>query len=386
MNEKNIAVLGTSYGDEGKARIVHWMAKNYNWVLRFGGSSNAGHTIYHNGTKIVRHLLPSADFAAGNKAFLGSGMVINPDELLAEVEQTEIQFPGSASRIYVDPDAFVVMPEHIAEDKEKNKGIGSTGKGVTPAYRDKIDRKGTRIHQYIGHQFGSTYGDSIHRLAKLGVQFTYSMELKEQFDKESIIFEGSQAILLDIAFGTYPYVTSGETGLAGIINSGFARYMPSKVYGVTKAYSTRVGNGPFVTEMEAGEIENHTIRERGNEYGSTTGRSRRIGWIDLPSIKYAAHKAAITDLVVTKLDVLNGFKKIQVCDEYVSKWGNDHWYEEPKCSSNLDSPILYKTIDGWENSKDMGQTKQFRNMIENGTGVKISHLSCGVNEDDIITL
>lgn len=373
--KENIAVIGCAFGDEAKARCVHWMAKDFRFVVRFGGSLNAGHTIYHDGKKIVRHMIPSADFSVGNKAFLGSGMVLDIPQLLKEVIECEKQFPGSAKNIYVDPDAFIITQEHIEEDANKNKHIGSTGKGVGPAYKDKIGRTGIRLQSLIdsGDYF-------IKSLQDKGVQFKSCIELCDEFDMTNgVIFEGSQAIMLDISFGTYPFVTSGETGLAGIINSGFAKYMPKRIYGIVKAYSTRVGNGPFATEIDDSEEIANYIRAQGKEYGASTGRPRRIGWLDLPSIKYAAEKAAITDLIVTKLDVLDGFNEIYVCDQYLDGY--------PRTSSDIiNAKPFYHVMPGWKNSKSIEQTKDFRELIEQTTRIPISHISCGVNEEDIITL
>lgn len=368
---KNIAVLGNSWGDEGKSKIINTLASDYDYVLRFSGSSNAGHTFYHNGTKIVRHLIPSADFSINNKAFLGSSMVINPYELLDEVVQTEKMFPGSANNIIVDPDAFIILPDHIKEDKEKNAHIGSTGKGVSPAYRDKANRCGIKINQLI-----SDNAEIIISLKKLGVKFIYSMSMMEDFHKSKILFEGSQSVLLDPNFGSYPYVTSGECGVGGIANAGFANLMPSKVYGIIKSYSTRVGNGPFPTELDGKIAED--LRKRGIEYGSTTGRPRRVGWIDLPSINYSIQKGGITNLIMTKLDILNGMKKIPVCHKYDKQpmSGHDFFSAKPE----------YIEVNGWEDPRDPNQVKEFINLVQDSTKTKVSMISCGINKSDIINL
>lgn len=375
MSNNNIAILGMFFGDESKAKFTHHFAKeNPKDVvcIRPSGGSNAGHTIYENGKKIVRRLVPSANFRLGNKAFLGSSMVLNIDTLLQEIIKVEEHCPGSASNIYIDPDAFLVTAEHIAEDIEKNKHIGSTGKGISPAYRDKINRKGVRLKSILNTD------PSVRKMMDMGVNFKHAAELYKMFDQSRLIFEGSQAILLDISFGTYPYVTSGETGLSGIINSGFARYMPSKVYGVSKAYSTRVGNGPYPTEILDEKLASQ-IREKGQEYGSVTKRPRRVGWLDLPATKYAADKAGVTDLILTKLDVLDELDNIPICTSYENGI--------PVCGSDFEHAIPnYKMVPGWyhANSKDMSRNYHLVKTIEYETKIKVSHLSCGVSEEDII--
>lgn len=369
----NVAIVGDFFGDEAKAAITNYLCKdNFRYVVRFSGSSNAGHTLYHKGQKIVRHLIPSADFSIKDQfAFLGSDMVINPEELLKEIKDNMNVFPNMAKQIIVDPDAFLITKEHLEEDRENVKTIGSTGKGVTPAYRSKVSRKGIQISSLLANNSEIT-----NALIELGVQFKYSYELYDDFKKSKILFEGAQSILLDQNFGTYPYVTSGSCGLNGVINSGFVSFMPSEVIGVGKCYSTRVGNGPYVTEIvdERGEI----IRQKGKEFGATTGRSRRCGWLDLPALKYACVKGGITKLAITKLDILEGMDEIPVCTSYD---------KELRCGSdfNIVNPI-YSNIKGWTDCKDIAQIMPFINMVESYTDTEVKYISCGVGENDIINL
>lgn len=367
---KNIAVIGAFFGDEGKARVINYLAKDYKYVVRFGGGSNAGHTLYQNNVKIVRHLLPSADFTANQYAVLASGMVINPSELLKEVKESEKLFPGCAKKIIVDPDAFVITSDHLEEDLQNVKSFGSTGKGISVAYRDKIYRKGIKIKQILHSSV------ELLELQKMGVQFKYNLELYDEFKNNPIIFEGAQAVLLDINAGTYPFVTSGDCSLGGIFNSGFSYAMPTKVYGVIKAYSTRVGDGPFPTEIFGEEAE--LLRRVGNEYGSTTGRPRRIGWLDLPALKYACVKGGITNLILTKADVLNGFNRIKFCSSYDKNVfaGTDFFTANP----------VYSEIIGWENAKQVKEIKHFIDIIENYTNCTVDYVSSGVNPDDIFIL
>lgn len=372
MKKNNIAIIGTSAGDESKAAITHHFSPNFEYVVRFGGSLNAGHTLYHKGQKIIRRMVPSVDFSHSHtKAFLGSGMVIDLNFLLEESQSIDNMFPGAAKRIIVDPEAFVILPQHIEEDKENVKKWGSTGKGVGPAYRDKIDRKGIRVESFIKDN-----AEIIQTLSKLGVQFKYSLELKQSFEISNTIFEGAQAMLLDISHGTYPYVTCGEAGLAGIINSGFAFAMPAKVYGISKCYTTRVGEGPFPTELH-GEAATK-LRERGGEYGAVTKRPRRVGWLDLPALEYACEKAGITHLVVSKLDILNGMKRIPVCMNYDKDLvsSKDFFTAKP----NL------KEIPGWVDAHQVEQILPFIREIEQFTHRTVELMSCGIEPKDIIKL
>lgn len=364
---KNIAVFGSAVGDESKARAIYEFSPDYSFIVRPSGSSNAGHTIYHNGKKIVRHLVPCVNFEHRTKAFLGSGMVINPEELLKEIKETNDMFPGSPNNIIIDPDAFIISQAHIEEDKEKNKHIGSTNKGVSPAYRDKVNRSGVRLKDLIKDN-----SEIINAISSTGATFKFASEMMAEFRNSNILFEGAQSIFLDLNFGQYPFCTSGETGLSGIVNSGFATLLPSIIYGVIKAYSTKVGNGAFPTEMN--EEESIRIRELGKEYGSTTGRSRKIGYLDLPMTKYSIEKGGITNLIVAKLDILDGMDKIPVCHRYDKPpmTGSDFAIAKPK----------YLEVNGWKDSKDFAQTKEFIHTIEYWTETKVSYVSCGVNKED----
>ena len=366
---RNIAVIGIQLGDEGKGKVVHSFSKNYDWVIRWSGGANCGHTIYVDGKKFVHHLVPSIDFNNSKaKGFLASGMVIDLQELYDELLSLEKEIPGIASRIVVDPDAFLVLPAHKEEDKAKNQHIGTTNKGIGPAYRDKMARVGMRICDYIKDNH-----PIINSLKQLGVEFKYVMELENNLKNSALLFEGAQGMLLDINQGIYPYVSCGDATLAGIFSSGFAFAMPTKVYGVSKCYSTRVGTGPFPTEIFNEEA--NKLREAGGEYGATTGRPRRIGWLDLPALKYACKKGAITDLIITKLDILNGWQDVPVCTGY---------QKEPVCTADfaLAKPV-YTNVKGWRNAKNDEEIYNFVSEVEQYTGIPVSHISSGVNKDDL---
>ena len=370
----NIAVLGAVFGDEGKGSLTHFFSKNYDWVVRYSGGANAGHTIYRDGVKYVHNLLPSFDWRSPKpKAFLGSGMVIDLEQLHLEITKLyalNINFP---SRVYVDPDAFIVMPEHKEEDKNLNGHIGSTNRGIGPAYKSKIGRCGIRIRDVMD---GATLNRHlVEEMKNLGVHFNGVLELRNQISNDSLLFEGAQGIMIDINHGTYPYVSCGDSGLAGIHASGFSWAPPEKVYGVAKAYTTKVGEGPFPTEIHGDEA--NSLRERGNEYGATTGRPRRVGWLDLPALKYACDKGGITDLIVTKFDILNGMKEVPVCTSY---------QKAPICSSDFfTAKPNYSNINGWEDASKKEQLAFFIKKIEDSTERKVEIISFGISEKDIVS-
>lgn len=370
----NIAVLGMQWGDEGKARAINWLAKDYDVVCRFGAGGNAGHTLYYKGQKIVRHLIPSADFSIkSQKAFLGAGMVINLESLLKEVLETEAMFPGSAKRIIVDPDAFVILPKHTEEDKVNSKSFGSTGQGITPCYVDKIGRRGTKIKDLLRDN-----SDITNALSAAGVVFAHSLEMYEELMRSRIIFEGAQSILLDYNFGDYPFVTSGECGIGGIYNAGLAFVAPKKVIGVFKPYMTKVdgGVGSFITEMP--EDDAKVIQEIGQEVGATTGRTRRVGYLDLMALEYAIQKGGVNSLFITKMDILDGTKSVKVCNTY------GDGVRMVSGSQLRDAKPGYLDLPGWKSAKDSLQTKSFINYVEIFTKCQVDYISAGVNPEDVI--
>jgi adenylosuccinate synthase len=368
---KQIAVVGAVFGDEAKARIVHKFAPQYDWVIRYSGSSNAGHTIYRDGKKYVHNLLPSADYRIPTtKSFLGAGMVIHIEDLLKEVVHAEENYPGIAKTIFIDPDAFIISDLHREVDRQKNKHIGTTGKGVGPAYVEKMSRSGVRLIQYIKDNH-----PAIQKLKQLGVNFTHVHQLFDQLKQSSLIFEGSQSILLDLNLGTYPYVSCGESGISGIYSSGFGFVKLDRVYGAAKVYSTRVGEGPFPTEIFGQEAEE--LREKGCEYGATTGRPRRVGWADFAALKYAAEKGGITHLVISKFDILNGMSKVPVAVKYQQPIHSVH--------DLVDAVPEYVYLDGWQDQQDKNMYK-FITLCEKVTGIKVSHVSFGTSSKDLIEL
>lgn len=369
-----VAIIGAMWGDEGKGRIVHQFSKHFDWVVRYSGAANAGHTLYRNGKKYVHHLLPSVDWSTSSaKAFLGSGMVIDLDQLLKEIEEAEVDFPGTGEKVYVDPDAFLVLPHHKEEDKAKNQHIGSTNKGVGPAYVEKINRAGTRVSDVMN-------SDIVLRLRKVGVQFRYVLSLVEDFKRAKVLFEGAQGVLLDINHGTYPYVTCSDTSLSGIYASGFGFLPRPTVLGVTKAYVTRVGAGPFPTELE-GEVADK-LRALGKEYGATTGRPRRVGWMDLPALKYACLKGSIDMLVITKMDIFQDFDYFNVCEKYNVDVYSMHVLKDMK---NIN--VLNKEIKSWkESSFNDSDFVNYVEYIKDQVGISVHSVSVGVTDQDLMLL
>ena len=374
----NIAVLGACWGDEGKGRVVHDFSPNFDWVIRFGGGANAGHTIYRDGIKYVHNLMPSFDWRSSRpKAFLGSGMVINLPQLHLEAEKLRTVDSSLPQRIYVDPDAFLVLEKHAEEDKKLNYHIGSTNRGIGPAYKDKIARQGLRIRDLLNNpkldSVDSWSKIALSKLQDMGVHFKSVMELSRQMEISDLLFEGAQGIMLDVNHGIYPYVSCGDCTIAGIYSSGFSFAIPHKIYGVAKAYTTKVGEGPFPTEIFGAEAED--LRTRGHEYGATTGRPRRVGWIDLPALNYACKKSGITNLILTKFDILNGMEKVKVCSTYD---------KAPMCPSDFTkAQPNYIEVSGWKDAQFVDQLTPFINQVELATRCNVEYISCGVNQSDL---
>jgi adenylosuccinate synthase len=384
----NIAILGNCFGDEGKGAITHHLSPQYDWVVRFNGGANAGHTIYRDGKKYVHNLLPSVDFRVPQiKSYLGSGMVIDLEKLTDEIVQAEKDFPGVAKRIYIDKNAFIVEEKHKDLDKKNNSHIGTTNRGIGPAYMDKVGRTGTRIHNVL-NGYDPYYNDIIRPLFNMGVNFVNLLQVRDEMSRAKILYEGAQGILLDINHGIYPYVSSSDCTLGGIYANGFHFAPPTKVYGVGKCYSTKVGEGPFPTEIEDEATQNE-LRKRGNEYGATTGRPRRVGWLDLAALKYTCKVAGITDLIITKFDILNGMKEVPVALFYE---------KEPLGPSDFfNTKPIYINMPGWETCEEVTRNEDgfefigheeslcnFIAQIEKQTECRVSYISCGIEPKHII--
>lgn len=342
-------LLGLQWGDEGKGKIVDYLTERYDVICRFQGGPNAGHTLYIDGVKTVLHTIPSGIFHENVINMIGHGVVIDPTILLKEIRELEKKGVDVKKSLRIAKKAHLILPSHrwldAASEKSKGKDkIGSTLKGIGPTYMDKTGRNGLRI----GDLFSSNFKDRYQTLKNkhLGIlkglpdvdfpiekeekEWMESIELLKEYpivdgqyfiqdllrNGKKILAEGAQGSMLDIDYGTYPFVTSSNTTTAGVCTGlGIAPNQIGEVIGITKAYCTRVGSGPFPTELFNEEGEK--LQREGNEFGATTGRPRRCGWIDLPQLKYANMLNGTTQLVVTKLDVLNNFETVKACESYM---------------------------------------------------------------------
>ena len=347
--KKSVVVLGTQWGDEGKGKIVDLLTEGADAVVRYQGGHNAGHTLIINDKKTVLHLIPSGILRDGVKCYIGNGVVIEPEALIKEIKNLETSGVDVQSRLYISKAAPVIMPYHIKLDqlreiKKGKEAIGTTGRGIGPAYEDKVARRGIRIgdlldaellkdklkevleyHNFVienYHQAEPLAFDDVYNKALQQADFIKDMcvdvtgALHEHLDQgEKLLMEGAQGTLLDIDHGTYPFVTSSNTTSgSAAAGSGLGATQIDYVLGITKAYTTRVGSGPFPTELF--DEDGVELAKRGVEFGATTGRPRRCGWLDLVALKRAVQVNGVTGLCVTKLDVLDTFKTIKACVSY----------------------------------------------------------------------
>lgn len=346
---KFVVVLGTQWGDEGKGKIVDLLTENASAVVRFQGGHNAGHTLVINGEKTVLHLIPSGILREGVECMIGNGVVLAPDALLKEVEMLEARGVPARERLKISEACQLILPYHVALDaaREKARGkkaIGTTGRGIGPAYEDKISRRGLRVGDLLNPEQFETKLRSImdyHNFALVNyfkcdpvdpdAVLAEAMRMAEVIKPmiadiphrlaelrkagKDVMLEGAQGTLLDIDHGTYPYVTSSSTTAGGACTgSGIGPRSLDYILGITKAYTTRVGAGPFPTEL-FDDVGAH-IAKQGNEFGSTTGRPRRCGWYDAVSLRRAMHINSISGLCITKLDVLDGLETVRICTAY----------------------------------------------------------------------
>ena len=407
-------LLGLQWGDEGKGKIVDYLAPKYDFIARFQGGPNAGHTLEFDGIKHVLHQIPSGIFRDNKHNIIGNGVVLDPVIFMDEVIQIEKKFNLDLTKILsISTRAQLISPVHRLLDKilEKNKGdskIGSTLKGIGPTYQDKIGRHGLRVGEVLSKNFNDKYNkqksyhdnfldghydqsfideekkffESIKKLKKFKIVDTEYLMNKNINRGKNILAEGAQGTLLDIDFGSYPFVTSSNTTTAGAcIGLGISPNKILNVFGVFKAYCTRVGAGPFPTELfdDIGK----KIASNGNEFGSTTGRARRCGWLDIPALKYSIMLNGVTELYMMKADVLSDFNEIKVCVGYNYNGEIIDYFPSSIESENI-SPI-YKSFQGWTSKSNKAQKfedleKNFQSyvrFIEDQVGVKINLISLG---------
>lgn len=388
-------VVGLQYGDEGKGKITDVLSAKSDYVVRFQGGDNAGHTVYVGDEKFVLHLLPSGVLQCKGKCVIANGVVVNPKAFIHEIE--EIEKRGlKTDHIFISRRAHVIMPYHILldtyrEEEEGGTQIGTTKKGIGPCYEDKIARVGIRMIDLLNPEilrekieknlkvknalFEKYYGkpalniDEVYReFLDIGQQLKNrivdtELELNEAIKEgKNILFEGAQALMLDIDFGTYPFVTSSSPSTGGVcIGAGIPPTSLQNLIGVAKAYCTRVGNGPFPSELndELGE----KIRQVGHEFGATTGRPRRTGWLDLVSLKHACMINGINNLVITKLDVLTGIKNLKIVTKYKTEDNKIIDYFTSSTTKLYDYEPIYEVLDGWD--EDITKARSYEELPEN---------------------
>lgn len=416
-------ILGLQWGDEGKGKIVDTLAENYDIVCRFQGGPNAGHTLKIDGKKYVLHTIPSGIFRKDLINVIGNGVVLDPITFANELDLLDENRVDYQSRLLISQKAHLILPSHRYLDaaSEASKGsakIGSTLKGIGPAYMDKTGRNGLRIGDILSPDFEFKYKllkekhlglvkmypfvdfniksqegqffESVERLKKLKLinsEYFLNNALKEG---KSILAEGAQGSMLDIDFGTYPFVTSSSTTTSGVCSGlGVAPHNIRRVIGIAKAYCTRVGSGPFPTELED-EI-GEKLRTEGHEVGATTGRPRRCGWLDVPQLLYTIMLNGVTDLVITKLDVLDTFDTFQVAKAY--KYDGNISTELPFDMTGVDIKPVLETFDGWKtdltkiNTYDSlpENTKNYVSALEKMLKTKVSMVSTGPERERILT-
>ena len=415
--KKMDVVLGLQWGDEGKGKIVDVLTPEYDVVARFQGGPNAGHSIYFADKSFVLHTVPSGIFRDDTINIIGNGVVIDPIILMEEIHAIEQMGVDVKSHLLVSKRAHLILPTHRLLDaasenaKGKNK-VGTTGKGIGPTYTDKIARNGLRVGDLLRPDFLDRYHNllsahisllglkefkedsewlnAVEQLKKLQIVDNEIVANKMLQEGKSILAEGAQGSLLDVDFGSYPFVTSSSTLCAGAcIGLGVAPAHIGKVYGIFKAYCTRVGSGPFPTELfdQTGE----TLRQLGHEYGATTGRPRRCGWLDLVALKYAVMMNGATHLIMMKSDVLDEFDTIKVCVAYKTKEGGSIDYFPFDAEDDSIEPV-YKEFKGWKtditNCRSFEELpeelKHYITFIEKQTGVNVKIVSVGPNRNETI--
>ena len=401
----NTLILGLQWGDEGKGKIVDALSEEVYAVCRFQGGHNAGHTIKVNGQQTVLHLTPSGILHPNVNCVIGNGVVLSLEALDKEINDLVDAGINFDNRFFVSSGCALILPSHISIDKvrDKKESIGTTGRGIGPSYEDKIARRAVRFGDLGNEQilrekvellvsyhnrllvelYEEEPHDIDHVIAELlsfkHLHYKYCTDTQSLIydwiikENQSLLFEGAQGTLLDIDHGTYPYVTSSSTTAGGVSTGlGLGPKYINKIIGISKAYCTRVGEGPFLTELFDGNGK--MLAEKGNEFGATTGRPRRCGWLDLLALKKAVFTNSVTDICLTKLDVMDEFNSIEVCIDYQG------------------GQPVYKTFEGWESSTE-GITEfknlplkaqEYINFIEDFVGCNISIVSTGPSRDQTI--
>ncbi|GKW20932.1 adenylosuccinate synthetase [Pectobacterium araliae] len=424
---KNVVVLGTQWGDEGKGKVVDLLTERAKYVVRYQGGHNAGHTLVINGEKTVLHLIPSGILRENVVSIIGNGVVLAPDALMKEMTELEARGVPVRERLLLSEACPLILPYHVALDnaREKARGakaIGTTGRGIGPAYEDKVARRGLRVGdlfdkktfavklkeiiEYHNFQLVNYYKvdavdyqkvlDDVLAIADILTAMVVDVSdllHKAHLRGDFVMFEGAQGTLLDIDHGTYPYVTSSNTTAGGVATgSGLGPRYVDYVLGIVKAYSTRVGAGPFPTELFE-EVGEH-LSQKGNEFGATTGRRRRTGWLDAVAVRRAVQINSLSGFCLTKLDVLDGLKEIKICVGYRLPNGTEVDTTPLAAEGWEGLEPIYETVPGWSEStfgvKDHSKLPQaalnYIKRIEEVTGVPIDIISTGPDRSETMVL
>jgi len=420
-NTRTVVIVGAQWGDEGKGKLVDVIAERADWVVRYQGGANAGHTVHIGEKSFVLHQIPSGILHPGVRCAIGNGVVLDPDTLFTEIDELIADGVDVQGRLYVSDRAHLVLPYHKLVDSlsSASKEIGTTGRGIGPAYEDKIARRGVRVldlrhPERLRSLVGKAVAHANAVLTAFGVEqraeVDSTIRLLERLAPRilpitedvgllihraiksgaNVLLEGAQGSLLDVDHGTYPYVTSSSTTSGGAaIGVGIAPNAIDSALGIVKAYTTRVGNGPLPTELP--EAEGERMRKLGNEFGATTGRPRRCGWFDAVVVRYAARVNGLTGLAVTKLDVLDTFEKVALCTGY--KVGDEVFTEFPGDPVALDNAEpQYEWMEGWKTSTASARSlddlpapaRAYLDRLCELVGTPIQYVSVGTRRDQII--
>jgi len=421
-----VIVVGAQWGDEGKGKIVDYLTRKASVVARFQGGHNAGHTVVIKDKKYILHLIPSGILHKGTTCIIGNGVVVEPSALIEEIEGLKEKGIAVGRNLLLSKNAHLIMPYHIALDKacetaKGKKSIGTTGRGIGPTYVDKMGRSGIRVGELLYPELfreklktnvrqanillKNLYGLKGFNAARIFDEYMgYAEKLKRHIAdtdliinraiaaKENVLLEGAQGTLLDVDHGTYPFVTSSSAVAGGACTGlGIGPTKISRVVGIVKAYTTRVGSGPFPTELHDGTGK--LIREKGGEFGSTTGRPRRCGWLDIVILKHSVMINGLSGIALTKLDILDGFKTIKICTGY--RYNGRLITEMPKEPGILENCVpVYEEIAGWQEStlginsfgRLPAQARAYIRRIEGLVGVRADIISTGQKRDELITI
>ncbi|MGF1726334.1 adenylosuccinate synthase [Photobacterium nomapromontoriensis] len=427
----NVVVLGTQWGDEGKGKIVDLLTEDAKYVVRYQGGHNAGHTLVIDGEKTVLHLIPSGILRDNVKCIIGNGVVLSPDALMKEMGPLEERGIPVRERLFLSEACPLILPYHVALDQAREiargkKAIGTTGRGIGPAYEDKVARRGLRVgdlfdkaafadklkevmayHNFqLEHYYNAepvSYEEVLENvMAQADILTAMVIDVTKELDDarlrgDKIMFEGAQGTLLDIDHGTYPYVTSSNTTAGGVAaGSGFGPRHLGYILGIAKAYCTRVGAGPFPTELYDGLDKQDPVGKHlgtvGHEFGATTGRLRRTGWFDAVAMRRAVQINSISGFCLTKLDVLDGLKELKICTGYKTQSGELLEVSPMAADAYENLELIYETMPGWsENTvgvKSLDELPQaalnYIARIEELTGVPIDIISTGPDRNETI--